>query len=220
MTTVRKTFQERLSEMDQDILRMGSVTQTMLTTSIEALSQQDIDLAKKAIAMDDEVDHYNVVIERTCLELLALQQPMASDLRKIAAALKIITDIERMGDYCIDIAKTAIQLAEKPIFKPLVDIPKMAGLVNQMLRESLEAFTNHDLDLIQRMIEDDDQVDHLYNSLFDELVSMTEKDPMLTKQAFRLILIGRYLERIADHITNVGERVYYMETGEMKELHS
>ena len=143
MTTVRKSFQEQLREMDQDILRMGSVTQTMLTTSIDALSQQSIALAKKAIAMDDEVDHYNLSIEKSCLELLALQQPMASDLRKIAAALKIITDIERMGDYCIDIAKTAIQLADKPIFKPLVDIPRMAGLVNQMLRETLEAFTNH-----------------------------------------------------------------------------
>lgn len=218
--SVRKSFEEHLQEMDQDILRMASVVQSMLMKSIQALAEQNIDIANEAIDLDDEVDRYNVEIEKRCLEMLALQQPMASDLRRIAAALKIITDIERMGDYCIDIAKTAKLLADRPLFKPLADIPKMANLVVRMLREALEGYTSHDLNLIQHMIDDDDQVDHLYHSIHNELVEYIERDPTLARPAFHLLLISRYLERVADHITNVGERVYYMETGVMKELHS
>ena len=169
--------------------------------------------------MDDIVDGYNLDIETKCLRLLALQQPMARDLRTIAAALKIITDIERMGDYAVDIAKTAKYVMEKPLFKPLVDIPKMAEIVQRMLRQSLEAFVNRDLDLLEKITAEDDNVDHLNRTLHDELVGFIEKDPTLASQAVRLILIARYLERIADHITNVCERVYYMETGMLKEFH-
>jgi phosphate transport system protein len=219
LTSVRKSFEERLLETDQDILRMGSVVKTMLMLSMQSLTEQNAALADEAIDLDDEVDRYNLEIERHCLELLALQQPMARDLRRIAAALKIITDIERMGDYCIDIAKTSKLLVEQPVFRSQGDIPKMAELVAKMLREALEGFTSHDLNLIQHMIEDDDQVDHLYHSIHDELIVTIENNAALARPGVRLLLIARYLERLADHITNIGERVYYMTTGEIKELH-
>ncbi len=198
---------------------MASVVEQMLHKSIEGLMKRDVSLAREAIDMDDIVDDYNISIENRCLRLLALQQPMARDLRTIAAALKVITDIERMGDYVVDIAKTAIKVADKPLFKPLVDIPRMADLVKKMLRETLEAFVSRDLALIEHMIHDDDLVDDLNRTLRDELIAYMQRDSEVIPQAVHLLLITRYLERLADHVTNVGERVYYMETGEMKELH-
>lgn len=218
--TVRSAFSEEIRELEQDILKMGSVVEQMLHKSIEALGTRNVFLAEEAIAMDDIVDGYNLAIENRCLKLLALQQPMARDLRTIAGAMKIITDVERMGDYIVDIAKTARKLSEESLFKPLEDIPKMADLVKQMLRDVLEAFVSRDLELIQKMIETDDQVDYLNRSLHEELVVYMQKDPSVVPQAVHLLLIARYLERLADHVTNVGERVYYMETGEMKELHT
>jgi phosphate transport system protein len=216
---IRVSFDEQLKELQQDLLRMGSVVEQMLFKCVKALVERDIALADETIEMDDIVDGYNLNIEMKCLRLLALQQPMARDLRTIAAALKIITDVERMGDYAVDIAKTAKILSETPLFKPLVDIPKMAEIVQKMLRESLEAFVNRDLGSIEKIAKEDDQVDYLNRTLHDELVGYIERDSSLASQAVRLILIARYLERIADHVTNVCERVYYMETGTIKELH-
>jgi len=218
--SVRTAFTDEIKELEQDVIKMGSVVEQMLHKSIEALSSRDVALADEAIDMDDIVDDYNISIEERCLKLLALQQPMARDLRHIAGTMKIITDIERMGDYVVDIAKTAKELSSKPLFKPLINIPKMTDIVKQMLREVLEAFINHDLDLIQQMIEDDDKVDQLDRNLQHDLTEMMKKDQSIVNQAIQLILISRYLERFADHVTNVGERVYYMETGEMKELHT
>lgn len=216
----RAAFADEIRTLEQDILAMGGVVEQMLHKSIEALAARDTSLADEAIAMDDIVDGYNLGIENRCLKLFALQQPMARDLRTIAAGMKIITDVERMGDYVVDIAKTAKRLASKPLFKPLEDIPRMADVVKRMLRETLQAFVSRDLGLIQRMIEDDDEVDRLDKSLHDELVGFMQRDPSVVGQAVDLLMIGRYLERFADHVTNVGERVYYMETGEMKELHT
>lgn len=217
---VRTAFADEINELEQDVIKMGSVVEQMLHKSIEALMSRDVALADEAIAMDDIVDGYNISIEEHCLKLLALQQPMARDLRHIAATMKIITDIERMGDYVVDIAKTAKELSARPLFTPLVNIPKMTDIVKKMLREVLKAFINHDLDLIQQMIEDDDIVDRIDKTLQHDLTEMMKKDQSIVIQAIQLIMISRYLERFADHITNVGERVYYMETGEMKELHT
>ena len=217
---VRHAFADEINKLEQDLLKMGSVVEQMLHKSIEALSTQNVLLADEAIAMDDIVDDYNLSIENECLRLLALQQPMARDLRTIAATMKIITDIERMGDYVVDIAKTAKRISDKPLFKPLDYIPRMSDLAKKMLREALEAFVSRDLGLIQHMIEHDDEVDSLNRQLHEELIAHMERDPSVVRQAVSLILISRYLERLADHVTNVGERVYYMETGEMKELHT
>jgi len=215
----RKAFDEELASLQTDLQKMGAVVEDMLGKAIKALAERDIALAQQVQDMDDVVDRYNIDIETESLRLLALQQPMARDLRTIAAAMKIITDVERAGDYAVDIAKMAERLADRPLFKPLEDIPKMAQTVQQMLREVLTAFVARDLSLVQEMISHDEEVDHLYHSLYDELVGYIQRDPKLADQAVSLLLIARYLERIADHITNIGERIYYMETGELKELH-
>jgi phosphate transport system protein len=216
---MRETFAQSLKALQDDLARMGAIVESMVHQALEALARRDIALANKVMAMDDDIDHLNLDIENRCLELIALQQPLARDLRTIAAAMKIITDIERMGDYAVDMAKEAIKLADRPLFKPLVDIPRMGELVKEMLRESLEAFASRDLDLVRRVIERDDAVDHLQRALFDELIDFMVKDSSLVFQSVHLIMITRYLERIADHITNVGERVIYMETGELAEFH-
>ncbi len=218
--SVRESFDRELQVLQKDLLKMGMVAEDMVHKALQALANRDMALADTVVAMDDEVDRLNLEIESRCLQLIALQQPMAKDLRTIAAVMKIITDVERVGDYAVDIAKESVKLADRPLFKPLVDIPNMAELVKKMLRESLEGFVTRDLNLIHQMIRHDDDVDHLYKYLFDELMGFMEKDPRLVYQALHLLMITRSLERIADHITNIGERVIYMETGEMKELHA
>lgn len=215
----RIAFSEEIDDVEQDLLKMGSTVEQMLHKSIEALRTRNKDLAEEAIAMDDLLDEYNLAVENKCLKLLALQQPMAHDLRSIAAALKIVTDIERMGDYVVDIAKTALHLSDSSLFKPLVNIPAMADLVKTMLRDALLAFVNRDMNLLQEVVDADDEVDRMDKNLFESLVEYMKRDVTLTDQAMQLILVSRYLERLADHVTNVAERVYYMETGQPKELH-
>ena len=133
--------------------------------------------------------------------------------------LRIITDIERIGDYAVDTSRQAQALADRPLFKPLVDIPRMAHVVQKMLHDSLTAFVRRDLDLAMQAVRQDDEVDHAYRSLQRELVEYIQRDPSLAAPAISLLLIGVYLERMADHVTNIGERIWYMETGELKELH-
>ncbi|MDH7568009.1 MAG: phosphate signaling complex protein PhoU [Armatimonadota bacterium] len=217
--SVRRSFEEHLRGLQENVLRMGAAVEEMVHRAVDALRQGDVEAGDRLELLDDVVDQYNIDIENECLHLLALQQPMARDLRAIAAAMKIISDIERVGDYAVDVAKTAAKLAEQPLFKPLVDIPRMGQLVQEMLREALEGFVNRDLERIQRMIQADDAVDRLNRQLHDELVTWIERDPSVARQAVWLILVARYLERMADHITNIGERVYYMETGSLRELH-
>ncbi|HHY99408.1 MAG TPA: phosphate signaling complex protein PhoU [Firmicutes bacterium] len=219
MSSPRKKFDAELAELDDSLLRMGTIAEEMLGKALIALANRDLALADETIDMDDLVDQLNLDIETTCLRLIATQQPAARDLRIIFAALKIAGDVERVGDYTVDIAKTAKKLADRPLFKPLEDIPRLQQYVRQMLRETLDAFVSRDLSLVHKMIEDDDQVDHLYKSLHDELIEFMKRDPKTVDQAVDLLLIARYLERIADHITNIGERVFYVETGELKELH-
>jgi len=215
----RKAFDSELRDLQDDLKAMGAAVEEMLGKAIKALKERDVCLAREVQQMDDIVDRYNLEIESKCLQLLALQQPMARDLRTIAAALKIITDIERAGDYLVDIAKIGEQLSSEPLFKPLEDIPKMAMTVQAMLQETLTAFVSRDLTLVEQMIAHDDEVDRVYHALYDELVQVMKQKSHLVDQAVSLLFIARYLERIADHITNIGERIYYMETGEMKELH-
>lgn len=215
----RVQFEKKLNDVQQNVLRMGSVVEEMLHKSIAAYRQRDPELVREVMAQDDAVDDYNLSIETDCLHLLALQNPMARDLRVIAAALKIITDIERIGDYCVDIAKTASRNFDLPPLPPTPELQEMALMVSQMLRETLQAFVNGDLDMVQRMIEQDDQVDHLNKAIHNAMVESARATPAMAAQAIALLMIARCLERIADHITNVGERVYYVETGDHKELH-
>jgi phosphate transport system protein len=215
----RKRFEQELAELDQLILRMGSISEDMLNRMIQALKERNVELAEETVRMDDKVDALNLEIETTCIRLIATQQPQARDLRRIIAALKIAGDVERVADYAVDICLVVKELADKPLFKPLEDIPKMQEVVKRMLHETLDAFVTRDLDLVYKMIADDEEVDTLYENLYVELKDFMKRDPALVDQAVPLILITRYLERIADHVTNIGERVFYVETGELKELH-
>lgn len=217
--STRSGLIRELERLQQDIISMGRICEDMLRDSMEALLHQRVDLADRVIAMDNDVDDYNLSIEEKCIELIALQQPMASDLRTIAAAMKIITDIERCGDYAEDIAKTS-RVLQQARLKPIVqEIGKMAAVVMDMMRQSIEGYVQRDLVKIEKMIAEDDIVDNLNRVLHELLVQEVEKESSLAGEAFHLLLIIRYLERIADHLTNVGERVYFMVTGALKELH-
>ncbi|MDI3543273.1 MAG: hypothetical protein PWP57_878 [Candidatus Atribacteria bacterium] len=219
MEIVRERFTQQLKELQEDLVSMTHAAEKMLQLAIESLKERSTEKAEEAIALDDVVDDFNFKIEERCLSLIALQQPVAKDLRVIAAILKVITDVERIGDYSVDIAKFSIRLVEKPLFKPLVDVPKMADLVRQMLEEAITAFVQRDLTIVQKVVEADDQVDALYRSVHEEVIEHIEKDPSVARQAIWILMVARYLERIGDHVTNITERIYYMETGELIELH-
>ncbi len=216
---LRHTFDEELASLQQDVVRMGSLAAQAVHLAVQQLAERNAALADQVMELENRIDALNLDIESRAVQLLALQQPMARDLRTITAVLRVITDIERIGDYAVDTSRQAQALADRPLFKPLVDIPRMAHLVEKMLHDSLEAFVQRDLDLAMQAVRQDDEVDHAYHSLHDELVEFVQRDPSLATQAVSLLLIGVYLERMADHVTNIGERIWYMETGRMKELH-
>ena len=218
MTTVRKHFQEELQDLERDVLKLGSFVEAMVAEAMRALVTQDAELADEVIRKDDVADDLDLAIEQAAMRLLALQQPMAKDLRIIGSGLKMIADLERIGDYSVDIARTAKILSDEPFFKPLEDIPRMAELAQLMIRDVLRAFVQRDVPLAEKVCRDDDEVDKIWHSLLDELMDFMRKDPSLVKQAICLLLVARHLERIADHATNVAERVYYVETGELKQL--
>ncbi len=220
LTEARKSFDDDISALQADLQDMGNVVDKMLGITIEAFVNGNSRLTRQVEEMDDIVDNYNITIENDALHLLALQQPMAKDLRTIAAVMKIITDVERAGDYVVDIAEIVENLSKNTLFKPLVDIPKMALLVREMLKETLTAFVTRDLNKVDNMIKLDEEVDALYHKLYNELTDIMKERQDITEQAMGLILIARYLERMADHITNIGERIYYMQTGVIKELHN
>lgn len=219
MSSIRQSFEEQLNELQEDVVRMGGLAAEAVNSAIRALVERDQKAIDDVLATENRIDALNMSIEKKGVQLLALQQPMARDLRTIASVLRIIADIERIGDYSVDIVNQVRALRDQPIFKPLIDIPRMAENVQEMLHDSLKAFVTRDLDLALQAVEQDDKVDHAYRSLHDELVEFVKKDPSLTFQAVRLLMIGAFLERMADHITNIGERIFYIETGELKELH-
>ncbi len=218
MANPRIAFEQELRELDNLLITMGKEAETMLENALLALARQDEKLADETIARDDIVDDLRFTVEKKCIELIATQHPAAKDLRRIFAAIAIASDVDRVGDYSGDIAKTVKRLPHQPFFKPLIDIPKMERAVAKMLREGLEGFVSRDLDLIEKMLKSDDEEDHLYEMLHDELCDFMKRDPSTIDQAVQLLLISRYLERIADHITNIGERVFYVETGEIIEV--
>jgi phosphate transport system protein len=194
--TVRKSFEEQLQELQDDLLRMGRFVEGAVAKAMKALVAQDIALANEVIREDDIADDLDVEIETKAMKLLALQQPMARDLRIIGTALKIVTDLERIGDHAVDIAKLARLLAHEPFFKPLVDIPKLAQLSLNMVHGALQAYVNRDLELAIQVCRDDDQVDELYESLFAELVDYMKRDPLTGRTshlpALRRLLSGAH----------------------------
>lgn len=220
MENIRLSFESELKDLQDSVMGMIITVMEMLKKSMSSFQKDDMRCADEVIKMDDKVDRYNNEIERKSLELIATQQPMAKDLRVIASTMRIISDVERMGDYIIDVTKFAKRLIGKPKLASSGDIPKMADLVFKMLQETLDAISKKDLNMIAKIIEDDDNVDAALRNMFDSALLEIEKRPLSAREAIYQLLMARYLERVADHITNVCERIYYMETGELKELHT
>jgi phosphate transport system protein len=186
--------------------------------SITSLRNRDIELARLSIVEDMEINRRRYETEEKCIDLLAMQQPMARDLRTIVAILNIITDLERMGDHAEGIAKISIMLADDAPLKPYIDIPRMAEIAIRMLRGSLEAFKQRDVDLARKVCDDDDEVDALYDQVYRELITFMINDPRTIERATHITWIAHNLERIADRVTNICERVVYMVQGRIEEL--
>lgn len=214
----REHFTQKILDIKQKVLKMGALVENIIDTAMTALKTQNLGLAKKVSEMDDEIDQLDLEIEQECIMLLALQQPLAKDLRTIASVLKIITDLERMGDNAVNIAEVTLEIGNEPIFKPLVDIPKMADITQEIIKMSLDAFVQEDIDLAAKAAERDEEVDSLYEIVINDILNIITEKKDLTKQGTKLMFIGRYLERIADHSTNICERTIYMITGGFKEI--
>lgn len=218
MRRMRETFAEQIEQVETTLTRLASFVVEMLSEAMQALIEQDEQRAERVIFMDDVADDLDMQIEQSCMRLLALQQPMARDLRTISTAMRVSTDYERVADYSVDIARSALALSKEPYFKALVDIPRMAEITQGMVRDSAQAFVNRNLDLVHSIIERDDQVDRIWYALLTELVTHMQRDPQVIHQATHLLLVARYLERVADHVVNVAERISYMETGRFEDL--
>ena len=214
MTMIRQNFEQELEALRQDLVRMGQIVQNAIRNAVDALARQDQALAQQIMDGDDIIDAMQVEIEDRCIALIARQQPVAKDLRVLGTGLKITTDLERIGDHAFDIAKIVQGIGKEPLIKPLVDIPRMSALAQTMLDESLQAYLNLDIQLAEKVCRDDDVVDQLYHQVFRELLTYMLSDPSKINQATQLIFVARYLERIADHSTNVAEWVIYLVTGE------
>jgi phosphate transport system protein len=217
MSHPRQTFDAQLRALEGRLLELGDVVEGMLEDAVKALAEQDAGLAEAVVRRDDVADAADLEIETTSMHLLALQQPMAKDLRIIGTALKITTDLERIGDYSVDIALLAQELTNEPFHTPLVRIPRMAEIAIAMVRGALQAFVSRDLAQVDAVIQMDDRVDALYYETRDYLIEEM-KNPDNVWRGAHLLLAARYLERIADHTVNVAERVYYMETGVLIQL--
>lgn len=197
---------------------MGHRVEEQIHRAVDSLAKLDMMLAKETIQLDDEIDNMLIVIEDHCVRLIALQQPIARDLRLISMAMKIVTDLERIGDHGVDIAKTTLQLTGETLVKPLVDIPKMAEKAMEMLHQALKAYIDQDVSLAEQLAPMDDEVDSLYSKIFEEVTALMGTDRSTNRQLSHLLMVARYLERIADHATNIGEWVIYVVTGERRDL--
>jgi phosphate transport system protein len=215
---VRESFHEQIRELLEDLLALGQMATDAIDGSIQALIKQDPDLAQSVIDFDDEINAAQRDIDEKCLVLIATQQPMASDLRTILAISNIASELERIGDYTEGIGKLAIKLADTPMLKPLVDIPRMAQEGRRMLMAGLEAFARQDLEAARQIGIDDDTVDALYDQVYRELLVYMMEDPRTITQATYLLWVAHNLERIADRTTNIAERVIFTTSGEIVDL--
>jgi phosphate transport system protein len=212
MTIQKEQDIEKLKEF---ILKMGAFVEDAIKKSVKALVERDRDLAIAVIDGDAIVNNYDVEIEEECIRFLAIWQPTGSNLRLVTTAIKIITDLERMGDLAVDTCERAIEMLDEPPLKPFIDLPRMAEAAQKMLKDSLDAFVAQDADLAVQVCEADDFVDNLNVQLFNELLLYMLKDPKNIGRAVRLTYIAKYLERIADHATNIAEMVVYMVKGKV-----
>jgi len=206
-------YEEELKQLQTSILEMGGFIEKQIASALAALVGRDDDLARRTIERDHSVNRMDVDIDELCIRLLALHQPTARDLRLITTGLKITTDMERIGDMAVNVCERALELNREPNLKPFIDIPRMAEVAQQMLRESLDAFVREDIDLALKVCRDDDIIDELNGQLFRELLSYMMEDPKTVTRSIRLLFISKYFERIADHATNIAEMVVFMVKG-------
>jgi phosphate transport system protein len=210
-----RKLEHDLSDLKDRVLRMGSLVEEAIRKSIKALVDRDRDLALAVIDGDAVINTHDVEIEEECIRLLAIWQPTGSNLRFITTAIKIITDLERMGDLAVDICERTIELMDEPQLKPYIDIPRMAEASQKMLKESLDAFVEKDADLAVKVCAADDFVDNLNQQIFNELLVYMLQDPKNIGRAVRLTYVAKYLERVGDHATNIAEMVVYMVKGKV-----
>jgi phosphate transport system protein len=218
MKKQRSGFQKSLDDLQQEILKMGGLVEENIARAVESLARQDLELVDKVFEVEEIIDRMELEIEETCIRLIATQQPMAKDLRRIGSAFKIITDLERMGDYSVDIAKVTRRIGEEPLIKPLIDLPRMTMLVQRMVKDSLDAYVREDPEMAMGVGRADDEVDNLHKQVFRELLVLMMENPRTINQATYLLFVSRSLERIADHATNISERVIYLVSGKRVEL--
>ncbi len=216
---MERHFDEELNRLKEKLLRMASLVEEAISRAMKALVDRNPDLAAEVIKHDEEVNMLEIEIDELCLKLLALMQPIAVDLRFITSAMKIGNDLERMGDQAVNIAERTLELLKQPQLKPLIDIPRMSTLAQKMVKDSLDAFVNKDAHLARDVCARDDQVDNINDQVFRELLTYMMEDASTITRAVDLILIGRHLERIADHATNIGEDVVYIVEGKTIKHH-
>jgi phosphate transport system protein len=212
---MQRHFHEELEALKQTLLAMGGLVEDQIRRALRALVEHDGDQAQEVIERDRQVNAYDVEIDEKCVELLALHQPTAKDLRFITTAMKIVTDLERIGDQAVNIAQRVIELNREPQLKPYIDLPRMAEKAQRMVKDSLDAFVAGDTELARQVCAKDEEVDALKEQLFRELLTFMLADPKTISRAIRLILISRFLERMADHATNIAEMVIYMVESKM-----
>jgi phosphate transport system protein len=212
---MQRHFHEELETLKQTLLAMGGLVEDQIRRVMRSLVERDSDLAQEVIERDREVNTYDVEVDEKCVELLALHQPTAGDLRFITTAMKIVTDLERIGDQAVNIAQRVVELNREPQLKPYIDLPRMADQAQRMVKESLDAFVARDTELARQVCSEDDSVDAFKEQIFRELLTFMMEDPKTIPRAIRLILISRFLERVADHATNIAEMVIYMVESKM-----
>jgi phosphate transport system protein len=214
----RVEFASQLHALRDDVVAMASMVDKAIARAIDALQRQDVAAAREILAADRAINTQRWATEELALLIIATQAPMASDLRTVAAALHIVTDLERMGDHAAGIAKIVIDTADEPLLKPLVDIPRMASLARQMLKDSITAYIDGDASAARAIAAQDDEVDALYDQVYRELLVFMLADPQTINRATHLLWVAHNLERIADRVTNICERIVFAVVGEMEEF--
>jgi phosphate transport system protein len=217
-----KRYGEELKKLREEILYMGGLVEDQIQKAVKSLVDRDSEMAQIIIERDHEVNRLDVEIDDRCIRLLALHQPAGKDLRFITTGLKITTDLERIGDMSVNLCERALELNQEPQLKPYIDIPRMARIAQRMIRESLDAFVREDTDLALKVCKEDEEIDQLNSQIFREVISFMIEDPHTINRAMKISSISKYLERMADHATNIAEMVIFMAKGKsirhMKEL--
>ena len=213
----RDTFEKQMGDLQNDLLKLGELAGRTILDGVEALKTRDRVLAKSLIEHDDEINRSRYDLEERCYDLIATQQPLASDLREIISVLLIAIELERIADHSKNLAEIVIYMGSEPLLKPLVDIPRMEAICREMLSQALDAFTRKDAQMARAVCDRDDEIDHLYQQIFRELMTYVVDDPRTVSRALNLLFAAHNLERIGDRVTNIGERVIYAATGELEE---